>query len=338
MIKTILVFLLLGVSFLETAKAQSFCPYADNFIYPRVSASVENLKDGNFKYSYSISNDASSALPIFSLMLETFKLHSNVQQPTTWNVTNWVKGGENLLLWSTKIIKTGDVLPGSAISGFSFISSRPPGLIKFQSQGANYRPFKTQNVLESDVLNLCPGIYQAGSSIDGLAIVEGMTIGPIQENKINAELRIRKTGTKSWVGGLKDSTKELLSFSPTETGKVEVALLGNSTINPEDISLNSINFGRGNAKPLSSSIGDCDISSKEKVKALVMTFNIQDVNVLCNTSQALFLAAKTKNGEDLFAGVNIKPTFCDQENWQREASKMIQAGEIDVPAGKYKAK
>lgn len=340
-----IIFVLFQVTFIvcligsTVSFANDLCPLSENFITAEIESTVERLKDGKYKYSYSISNLGGSKLPLKIFMVETNKLHEDVKNPEHWKVMDWGESDSEFLKWSRNLVRRGDVEVGSSLKGFEFISTQGPGIAKFRTQGTNYRPFKTQNVSEQHVLTLCPGMYQDGSTIPGNESIQGLTFGPLPANRKSAELRIRRAnGKANWTGEIKATEKELLSFSPLEKGKIEVALLGNENLTPESVAVSTIEFGRGKASPIKVGISDCEISSSKSVKALVMTFNLEDVNVLCNADQAIFLTAKTKTGNDILGGVKIQATECNQANWQREAKKMIDAGELDLPEGKYKIK
>lgn len=334
MIFTIL-FVLLGINLVFS---EDMCTYSDNAINPEVSVTVERQKDGSFLYNYKISNEKNSKLPIWWFFVETNGQHKDVSQPQDWKILSWDKKDTQLLKWSTKEYKKGDVEINGEKSGFKFSSDSKPGLVRYRSQGAYYLPAIEQNVTFSSVKGLCPGSYQAGSTIPGFASIEGITLGPVADNRKSAELRIKKPASKTWTGFYKSSDEELLAFSPIEKGQVELALLDNEELAPEDIDLESVRFGRGEAKPIKASISDCELSPAKKTKALLMTFDIYSLNVLCNTDHALFLTAKTKTGLDVFGGVKIRATECSQENWEREAKKMIDSGLLELPAGKYKKK
>lgn len=334
-LKISLVFMLMSSG---VVLAQGLCKYSGNSINPSITATAVLQKDGNYKYTYTVVNQSSSKYPIMWFFVETNKLHANVSVPTDWKVIPPTTEHDVRLRWASKSYQVGEIQVGNSLNGFEFISSNGPGSIKYISQGESF-PGMQNKISSKDVIGLCPGSYQGGSSIPGQESIEGITIGPIPSAQKSAHLLIKRINSKSgWTGDVRATDKELLSFSPLEKGKIEVALLSDENLNPEDIDIPTILFGRGDAKPLTASITDCDISSSKRVKALVMTFNLEDVNVLCNADHALFLTGKMKNGNTIFGGVKIRVTECTQENWVREANRMLEAGELELPTGKYKNK
>lgn len=317
--------------------AAEMCSVADNAIYPEIKVSIVKQKEGSYRYKYTVLNHETSKLPIKWFLIETYSSHADVALPPGWTLMNWGEADSRFLKMATSTFRKNSIEVGKMLA-FAFTSKNKPGYVKYRNQGENYTPVIYQNVSYESVKGLCPGSYQSGSSIPGFEDIEGMTIGPIPENQISPEIRIKRPTDKNWTGQYQSQDSDLLSISPIETGKIEVALLKSDELNPEEINISTIEFGRGKVKPLKVSVANCQLSSEASTKALIMTFDLYSINVLCNTDHALFLTAKTKEGKDVFGGVKIRPTECSQENWKREADKMIEAGELDLPKGEYKTK
>lgn len=317
-------------SFLITnAIAEDKCPYQRNSILPEIEVNVEELKNGEYKYRYRLSNSPASILPVGWFLVETNNLHENVQIPNYWKLMYWGKAGTELLKWAVKSHKIGTVKPGLTSDYFEFTSKNSPGLVKFGSEGVNYTPRKYQDIGYKVPMGLCPGIYQVGSSAVGFAGIHGITIGPAPKNRISPEIKFKKTTSSTWTGDLNTPQSELVPISPIEEGNVQLAFKEDKNFSADEIILSTVQFGRGKAKPIKTErINGKIFGDEESKNVFTMTFNLQEINVLCNADHALFLKAKMKDGKDLFTGVKIKPTECTMETWKREMKKMIDSGQL----------
>lgn len=150
-----------------------------------------------------------------------------------------------------------------------------------------------------------------------------------------AKIRIRKINEKKWRGSptLEEPDIQIL---PIDTGKIQVMLFGSHELDVTKIDLSSLVFGQVEAKPLKTVIlndfrdkdGELDDNEikdhikKNNVQHLLMEFNLDDVDIRCDTDRALFLKGKIGT-KDLYGAVRIKNGSCmDKQNNAKEWKKI----------------
>jgi len=156
-----------------------------------------------------------------------------------------------------------------------------------------------------------------------------MTIGPVPSTIVSPELSIKKSGKSVWSGKVFENDENLISFSPDENGTLTVAISESDVFKLEDLETKSLTFGRGQAKTKKILISKFTEKDKKSIPTMILDFDLQETNILCNSDQALFLDGVLKDGRKLVTGVKINSSKCDLKNWQKEMSKMLKNGQLD---------
>lgn len=319
-------YLIANISF-----ASSQCAYSENLIKPLIEVTITRNKDESYRYHYKLTNSSSGKSNIRFFFIEKLSEPLSIQSPPTFKHGAWGESSKNYIKWARKSAE--GITVGKSQSGFIINSKLPPGIIKAKIKGAKEHGYKVKKFSDYTVIekHFCPGFWLEGSSALNDSYISVLTIGPISSSRISPELRIKKENSNAWSGGLKHEQETDAIVSPVEKGIVELLLVGSSSFDVDSLDPKSISFGRGNAKPISSKVisdlnGATDPTLAEDLnkgtKNLYMKFNIAEINVLCELDRALFLEAKTKNGDQIFTGVKIDPTFCTPENFAKEIDKM----------------
>lgn len=246
-----------------------------------------------------------------------------------------------------------DIHPGKLVEGFEFKSKYPPGPTKIVLRGTPLNKYgivssdgkflkNADEILSDDAIEAlesqiayCPGytdpkLDEGNPRHSGLVDV---TIGPIPTNRQIAKLRIRKINEKKWRGS--PESEPDIEVLPVDTGKIQVMLFGSQDLDVKKIDLASLTFGQGKAKPVKTVIltdftdknGETDNNIKEHIKKnnvqhLLMEFNLDDVDIRCDSERALFLDGKYGT-KDLFGAVRIKHGSCmDKKNNAKELKKI----------------
>lgn len=331
--KLFFLFISLAMSFVDAATVK--CPVSPNAFEPVVTSQVSFDKKTNlYTYKYSIKNLGSSKVPIFAFYVQTIIKSESQKSPVTWTAeglrSNWIKGSMD---WSGK-----DIDPGQSLSGFELQSKYPPGITKYAMLGSS--DDDPTVVMEADadeaIVPVCPGFYLEGSSAKSPVPI-GITIGPVPPSRIIARIRIKRSPDKKYQGYHDEEAS--LKISPLDTGLIQVVLLGDKDLDVTKISLDTLRFGQGEAKPVKTSIvdrikedGDAEMNEhlkKNKFKNLLMEFNLKDVNVLCDVDRALFLTGKYET-KDLFGAVKIKHVLCDKKTFSKEEKLIKKDGTYKI--------
>lgn len=247
-----------------------------------------------------------------------------------------------------------DIYPGKTIEGFEFKSQNPPGPIKIRFSGGPLRGAKIHTSDGKPVENFhtvipkaeldkimsegektCPGYSHPDlENVDNprdYGLVD-VTTGPIPPTRVAAKLRMRKITEKKWRGSCESEPD--IEVLPIDTGKIQLMLFGSRDVDVAKIDLGSLRFGQGRAKPVNTAIvndfrdkdGEVDDDIKEHIKKnnvqhLLMEFNLDDIDIRCDSDRALFLDGKIE-GKDLFGAVKIKHGSCsDKKNNAKEIKK-----------------
>lgn len=321
-----LFFIMLVFSFHAQA-SQNFCVLPDTAIDIGVDTKVSS-KDGIHTYDFSVSNSATNQLPIGMISVDTSTKPIELANPSGWS--SKTRSAKNFYRTSWIDFSLKRLTPASTQSGFIIKSKNRPGLIRMRLKGFNREPFILTKVPYKDSSTICPGHWSESSSAMNDPKVSIVTVGPVDEDTISSNVFIRRSSEKElWTGSIKSKTQELLSFSPVEDGNVDLLVLSSDELDVEDIDLSSLTFGRGLARSLKANFvsdlngGKLVLDSETKSKKnLILTFNLKDINVLCDLDQSLFLEAKTKKGKKLFGATKINRVPCTEENWVKEIPKI----------------
>lgn len=257
---------------------------------------------------------------------------------------------------------TYDIAPGKSIDGFEFKSKYPPGPTKIEFNGSplngsrivdstgkdvpdfrNVIPENELAVLFNEGDKACPGYFDANLDVDKPPRDHGLvsvTIGPIPPERVPAKIRIRKINEKKWRGS--PESEPDIEVLPIDTGRIQVMLFGSQELDVKKIDLASLSFGQGKAKPVKTVIltdftdknGEIDNDIKEHIKKnnvqhLLMEFNLDDVDIRCDSERALFLDGKYGT-KDLFGAVRIKHGSCMKKKNNAKELKKIKDYEVKI--------
>lgn len=363
-----LIFLLISINMY--AQTYTFrCADPRNAMSPAVDAKVSyNKKTGFYTYKYKIKNKSDALVPVRGFYLVTFTNAMDIKSNESWK---FLRFDDDQLFWASKskgfsniTYKNGvldippgndhDIYPGESAEGFEFKSQHPPGSVKIEFSGNPLNKYGIAGLdgkilenpeevlssnqieeLEKQIIN-CPGYSDPDFDVDNprdYGLIE-VTTGPIPPERVTAKIRLRKIKEKKWRGSY-DSDEPEIEILPIDTGKIEVMLFGDQSLDVTKINLASLTFGQGKAKPLKTVIindfkdkdGEVDDDIKKHIKKnnvrhLLMEFSLDDVDIRCDADRALFLNGKIGT-KDLFGGVRIKHGLCsDKKNNAKEMKKI----------------
>lgn len=332
--KIILTFLL--VLFTQSALSNEYCEVSLAHINPTINSKVEN-KDNTYIYSYTFKNSREALYSIKHIWIRSGNNSEAISAPEKWNIVKgeinnnkYIHSPSNYIRWSSEL---SSITPSHEATGFTIKSTQEPGIAIARVRArATAEKIKYTKIPSGKKVS-CPGVWEVGASTEE-DFIRVMTLGPSLPNTISLTSYVRPEGKDTWSGSIDDSQENLYPFPPLSKGNIEVLLVSNEKNSIDEIDTSSIIFGRGNAKPLSAKkikieklkdfsnkINKNDINGKS---ALLLSFKSSDVNPLCDLDRALFLSAKMKSEKDLFSGVSIKNTECNQNNWANEAKKILE--------------
>lgn len=297
------------------------CPYSHNSFDIEVTSKAQNIDDG-YSYEYSVSNSKDSVIPVRNFFLKPNE-KSTPRSPVGWKEPHFFSRS-TFFGWSPKGLSKG-IKPGESVSGFSLTSKGRPGIVKASFLGSNSITGVIYTKINRGKDTACPGFWDYGSRGVEDSRASVMVLGPIPSNQVSPTALYRLKADQAWTGSLETSHDALQAIDPMAKGKIDVLLLEDNDIKIEDIRIDSIKFGRGNAQPESSKIVDITMASpKYSGKALQLTFALEKVQVLCDLDRALFLGGEASKGRHVYTGVQIKPTFCDVKNWAPEVPNILK--------------
>lgn len=312
--------------FSNIALATNNCLVPESSIEPEIE--VEISKEGDvFTYNYILKNPSHNKLPIPLINIETGIEPIEVISPEGWKEMKSPRPQSSFIVrWADLSGKK--LSPGSVQKGFIIKSKNHPGIIQVKIKGKNLKPYATNEIVKKDNKTICPGIWLAGSTAEKDNYVSTIAEGPVPDNTITVPLKIKFSGDKVWKGGLLESADKIL-ISSNEKKSVELMIESNQNFDVDSLELNSLKIGRAQIRPNSvkviSDFGDQvhDIkSTKTYVKNILLTFNSEDANILCDVDQSLAVIGITKEGTNFFAVTRISRTPCTLENWTKEAAKI----------------
>lgn len=335
MIKYLLIAMMISSSAL--AARTVICPqYSPLMIEPKIDVKVSfDKKTEMYTYKYKFSNLSGAKVALWRVSIESLSSPTKMKTSKVWYDPKFDVESKEIIF--TGFEEEHFIKPGKSMEGFEIVSKNPPGLVKVYTQGGmsvddmpkiKYDTDEEAENGDDESVN-CPGwYYGAGTHGDHVAL---FTTGPSIANRVEAKIRIKRVKDKKWCGR-HDADAEI-EISPLETDKIQVMVFGSKDVDVNLIKLDSLQFGRGKAKPVSSKIigeikNDDDFDDEIKkhhkeiknIQHLLLEFNLQDVDVKCDLDRALFLVGKVGD-KDLFAAAKINPVACDKKTFSKEAKK-----------------
>lgn len=308
-------------------KQKKYCPISVGSYEPVVDVNIVKSKSGGQTFEYTLLNSKNSLLDIiiFGINTDNF-ISEEVGTPSNWNFKERPVNSRSQ--WITKMGYEFALKPNNSLSGFSLKSVSKIGVVEVAFRSSDKSRLNKHTKTLINTKKPCPGQWGDGSSADGEVYVKTITLGPLPENRLAPEMFIRKNQKSVWTGGY--SQKEnLIAIDPMEKTKIEILLIGSTDFNIASLDLNSLEFGRGKAKLIDSKIVNAKATGKlykdilaKSYDNIVLTFDAQEANVLCDLDQALFLRGKTHDGKELYTGVKIRPTWCTEKNFIKETEKI----------------
>ncbi|MEK2646075.1 hypothetical protein [Bdellovibrio sp. BCCA] len=312
--------LIILINFIAFSVQANTCPYSHHSFDVEVSTKVTKAKD-EYSYEYSVSNSKTSIVSVANFFLKSKEKITSPKSPNNWNPAKF--SGSSTVGWSTD--RKLSIKPGEFVSGYKVTSKGRPGIVKASFMGRNSITNVIYTKIKRDKMTACPGYWDYGSRGVDDPRASVMTLGPIPENQVSPTALYRLKSDEAWTGSLETSHDALRTIDPMAKGTIEVLVLGNSDIQAEDIQKSGIKFGRGNAEPKSINIIDINTTTpRYSGKALLLTFDLEQVQVLCDLDRALFLEAQASKDRRVFTGIKIKPTFCDLKNWAPEVPNILK--------------
>jgi hypothetical protein len=306
-------------AFASTTLAADFCPIPSSRVAISLNSKVTYDKNsGLYTYNYDAAVLKSSPLDLAFIKLffnESRVLNAKTTQD--WGFSGHGSPYEDADVsfaagWPT-------LKPGEKISGLSFQSKLPPGLVKYSPSGATGVPVTTPTADHDEPTPDCPGFYPDEKFIDSYAL--GVIAGPSDPGYLYGNMRYINRGHRH------HDDKNPPRFDISSKGQIKLALKGDKDLNVEQIDLASLSLGYGKAKPVSTKIvkrmgedKDCDDMKESKKERhdsqspeLIMTFNLEDIGIRCDRDLALILDGSVTAGatnKKLMAYVPMKPVAC----------------------------
>jgi hypothetical protein len=315
------------------------CPAPPTCVGANIRSSVAfDSKTNQYTYSYTVQNLKASLLSIKRFLVIVPAQPSNVHSPDKWHSdygktpsrANWSTYLADPSLPHSNQINPNSkghrpafyaIKPGAQLSGFSFQSPYPPGVTKYMIAGDTGIPSVTATATNDEPMPDCPGWDFNGPKYQ--TMVNGITQGPSDPNIISVGIRLREV----------DHDRPHGNFHPMKPyGKMSVLILSSKTFDASTVDPSSIQFGPGNAAPLSSKLVPAkeeqqdereewerfaDLfkkgsdKEKEKKKDLLLVFDLKAVGIRCVLDHALFLSGKTKDGKAIAGAKAINTEGCD---------------------------
>lgn len=310
------------------------CPPPPSSIDPSVTANVSfDKKSGVYIYKYDVQNGRSSQIPISDFILQISQEPTSVQSPEHW-LPDFMNLGHmpTHFLWGSvpsSRYKSVDIAPGNHLSGFSFRSSQPPGLVQYNAEGRTGVPSSSpppEGSLDDEPMPNCPDWDFESPRFK--ALVTGVTTGPLPPNTVSVSMRLREEA----------GTRPAAPINPaTPTGKVSVLIPATKSFDPSQIVVSSVKLGPDEAAPIASKLvparndDDRDIDREEweklsrglgddhdhdrdkdpKKQNLLLTFDLASLGVQCVLDKAVVLTGKTQAGVNIIGGASTRLVGCD---------------------------
>lgn len=284
------------------AQTSVTCPPGPNQLTARVQSNVSlDAATKMYTYTYTISNDTTSAQEVKSFDLDFAPPVSNVVDPRGWLDTTFAR--RSTLGWFASFApgthtpsraavppSPFQIKPGQSVTGFSFQSPKPPGPVKYYVRGYVGVPVQANELSAESLMDQCP---QSFGPVLNLAIV-GTTLGPVDFIPVNIEI--------------KPPSQPPVSINPNSDGVTPVAILGSANFQVSSIDPATLQFGPGGSTPLANQIHFEDVNGDGFID-MVAQFPTEKIGIRCNDA-ALFLNGKTTNGAPMQGSEELQTVGC----------------------------
>jgi hypothetical protein len=333
----------LTAAFLVQSTFAQSCPIPPTEVAPSVKLKITfNPKDGGYTYEYTLSNSATSKLPIERFIILNEINPQSIRPPDHWHgrFVNLPELEKNIV-WSTSALDPNDpnrkrkdyvgpplklfysVKPGAQLSGFELVSPNPPGPVHYFAEGETEIPRSVPTVGDDEAEPNCPGFSDEPRF---KSMFGGVTEGPMPPGTVPVSIRLLRASGE-WHSHQCNPDKD--------TGKISVLIFANRDFDPNLLTLPSVKFGPGVAPVLSSKTlpdfkdredqwadweksvkrihpdqSGLDEKERSRKKPLVLTFDLKAVGIRCGLDNALFLEGKTSDGKNIVGSVPITTRDC----------------------------
>lgn len=291
------------------------CPPLPNQANARVNVSLSfDPTSGLYRYGYTVRNDASSAQEVTSFAIDFTPPVSNIARPDGWSGRKPLLDRSTMYWSAQRVANPGRVTndarvppsivqikPGASLSGFSFQSPKPPGLVRYYAIG--YIPPEAQpgatgagdaeaelnaEILAEELSAKCPlfdrPILEQAAT--------GTSIGPV--NAIPAQVEIKPGSSPAPV-------------NLSSQGVLPVAILGSSSLEVDTIDASTVRLGIGQAAPHDGAHVE-DVNG-DGIPDLVLQFPTRDAGVQCGDT-VLIVSGKTTSGAAIAGFDAIRTVRC----------------------------
>ncbi len=289
-----------------TAGAQTtvVCPPDPNLVTGKVTPQVAfNPATKMYTYTYTVSNDPSSAQEIRRFDIDFAPPVSNFIDPPGWVDSTFTY--RSTLGWAaiddfdrpvdptdkaTVPAALSQIKPGQSVAGFSFQSPKPPGPVKYFVTGYVVVPAQESEEDAETLSTVCLGLHK---QVPDIAVV-GTTQGPVDFIPVKIEIKPPSTPP--------------VSINPRSEGDTPVAILGSATFQVSSIEPASLRLGPGGSAPSSNQVHFEDVNG-DGIIDLVSQFPTQEIGIRCNDT-ALFLTGKTTSGASIQGSEELQTVGC----------------------------
>ncbi len=287
--------LLIGLNlslFVGPALAQT-CPELPDRVNTRVKANVKfDSASSLYTYTYSVTNDVTSAQEIDSFAVEIVGSVSNAMSALGWVSTEYT--GRSVIGWNAFDVADPYGIPndaslppsiaqiklGSSLGGFSFQSAKPPGPARYYVTG--FVPLAGSTAADEATAELNAEQLVETCSHLRMHILDqaklGNTLGPVDATAVRIDV---KPGS------------DQNPINPNNRGVVPVAILGSPTFDVAQVDVSSVRLGPGQAAPRSGAHVE-DVNG-DGVIDLLFQFPTQEIGLLCGDT-SLFLMGRLLDG------------------------------------------
>jgi hypothetical protein len=298
------VVLVLFAAVTSDAQTTVLCPPDPNLVTVKVASQVTfDATTKMFTYTYTVSNDPSSAQEIRRFDLDFAPPVSNFTNPHGW--VHGTLSYRSTLGWAaiddmarpadpadkaTVPAALSQIKPGQSVTGFSFQSPKPPGPVKYFVTGYVIVPAQQS---EDDAEMLSTDCLRLHKKVPDIAVV-GTTQGPVDFIPVNIEI--------------KPPSAPPVSVNPRAQGDTPVAILGSATFQVSSIDTASLRLGPGGSTPSPNQVHFEDVNG-DGIMDLVAQFPTQMIGIRCNDA-ALFLTGKTTSGVGIQGSEELQTVGC----------------------------
>lgn len=277
--------------FASGAGTAAECPSTPDQLSASVSASVR-FDPGTklFRYSYAVANAPSSAQQAWTFDVDVVSPISQIAAPAGWvgmqiTARPWVH-------WAA-LDTSRRLAPGGSLSGFSFMSPKPPGDATFHAKGYVEVPHVAASseadaeLAAEELVERCPQL-QISPLDEGIS---GRTFGPVDARIVAVDVR---------------PGSDANPVDPGSHGVVPIAILGSPSFDAASVSRPSIHLVPSGAGPVHFSIEDVN---GDGILDLMLHFRTDDAQVKCGDT-AIVVTAQTTTGARLAGFDTIATVGC----------------------------